>query len=78
MLVKLHINILLILLNFVNHNYYYENKDKSLMVSTEYILKNIRDFGQFTEEFAKCVNELHKNGMKCIKQCVDAKFGCDS
>jgi len=58
--------------------FYQCNEDKSLMVSLQHLHKDVREFGDFQQNFSKTVKELSDEAMQCIQQCVKTKIGADN
>lgn len=55
--------------------YYLTAKDEPLMVSTEYLKRDIKSFSKFSKKFEKQVSLLGDSAMKCIKDCVSSGIG---
>merc|ERR1719245_397053 len=55
--------------------FYQSNEDKSLMVSLQYLNKDVEQFTTFQENFSKTVKELSDEAMNCIRECVKTSVG---
>ena len=56
-------------------SYYLSANDKSLLVSTEYLQKDIRDFNKMALKFTGQVSVLGESAMKCISSCIKNTTG---
>jgi len=54
------------------------DKEMSLMVSLEYLKKDIRDFGKFKNNFNKKLKKLSKECMDVITKCVEQQKGIET
>ena len=59
-------------------NYYIAARDKSLMLSTDHLQKDIREFDKMALNFGKQVNLLGESAMKCIESCVRNTAGAEN
>merc|ERR1719464_2245057 len=58
--------------------FYQSNDDKSLMISLQYLHKDVREFTDFQQNFSKTVQELSDEAMNCIRQCVTTQVGASN
>jgi hypothetical protein len=55
-----------------------EKQNISLVVSMEYLQKDIREFDEYQKAFTKTVVELEENATRVISKCVHTAIGADS
>ena len=59
-------------------SYYLAAKEKSLLVSTEHLQTDIREFKKLSQSFDEQVSVLGDSAMKCIEDCVENAAGAEN